>query len=89
MSPSGEKMAATNLRDGVDWYSTSRGAHISTTNLGISRDPEWINMIVDLVFVDEDTVAVAHTSGRIVYVTFGMPEPIVTMGHGGEVPDQS
>lgn len=63
-----------NLRDGIDFYSTSRQEYQSTTRYTIcSQDPPQ-NLIVDLMFVDDETVCFGHVDGQIGFATFGVEE---------------
>lgn len=74
MSPSGERIAVMNLRDGIDFYSTSRRQFLSTTKYEMTRQDPPQNLLVDILFVDDETVAFGHSDGMIGFATFGLEE---------------
>lgn len=63
-----------NMKDGIDWYSLSHNNYISTTTYTVASSHPPRNLIVDLVFIDEDTVAVGNVEGFIFVATYGVPE---------------
>lgn len=63
-------MAVANLSDGVDWYSTSHQKYAMTTQFAVT-DSQGRNPIVGIVFVDDDTVAVGHANGIVVFASYG------------------
>ena len=75
VSPSGKRIATMNLKDGVDFYSTSHKTFIMSTQSPRSA-PQGI--ATQITFVDDDTVAVGHSGGTIYFATFGMGQSIVT-----------
>ncbi|PPQ71545.1 hypothetical protein CVT26_010405 [Gymnopilus dilepis] len=71
ISPSGERLAVFNLSDGTDWYSLSYKKYLSTTRYSLGNTETESNLVVDIAFVDEDTVAVGHMDGAVYLVSFG------------------
>lgn len=61
-----------NLRDGIDFYSTSRCEYQSTTKYTVSSQVPPRNFIVDIVFIDDDTVAFGHSDGLVGFATYGV-----------------
>uniref|UniRef100_A0A8H7XQG1 Uncharacterized protein n=1 Tax=Psilocybe cubensis TaxID=181762 RepID=A0A8H7XQG1_PSICU len=74
ISPSGERVAVMNMCDGIDFYSTTHRRLLSTTRYVLSSRTPPRNLIVDIIFVDEDTVAVGHSDGYVAFATFGVSE---------------
>lgn len=71
LSPSGSILAATNMDDGIDWYSITRREYVSTTYYdvqGASRS----RRLVGITFLDEVTVLAGHVNGHIVLATTTM-----------------
>lgn len=62
-----------NLQNGIDFYSTSRRVYDTTTSYSLSRQNPPQNFIVDILFVDEDTVAFGHSDGFVGFATYGVP----------------
>ena len=60
-----------NLSDGTDWYSLSYKKYLSTTRYSLGNTETESNLVVDIAFVDEDTVAVGHMDGAVYLVSFG------------------
>lgn len=60
-----------NLRDGIDFYSISRQEYRSTTHYTLCSQEPPRNLVVDIMFVDDDTVLFGHADGRIGFATFG------------------
>ncbi|KIM43803.1 hypothetical protein M413DRAFT_26098 [Hebeloma cylindrosporum] len=75
VSPSGKRIATMNLKDGVDFYSTSHKKFIMSTKSPASA-PQGI--VTQIAFVDDDTVAVGHSSGTIYFASFGMEQAVVS-----------
>ena len=75
VSPSGKRIATMNLKDGVDFYSTSHKKFITSTKSPTSA-PQGI--ATQIAFVDDDTVAVGHSGGMIYFATFGMDQSVIT-----------
>ena len=75
VSPSGKRIATMNLKDGVDFYSTSHKKFITSTKSPPSA-PQGI--ATQIAFVDDDTVAIGHSGGIIYFATFGMDQSVVT-----------
>jgi len=71
LSPSGSILAATNMYDGIDWYSITRREYVSTTYYdvqGASRS----RRLVGITFLDEVTVLAGHVDGQLVVATATM-----------------
>lgn len=62
-----------NLRDGIDWYSLSHGKYLSTTKYALRKKQPPLNLVVNLAFIDDDTVAVGHVDGLVYLASFGHP----------------
>lgn len=71
ISPSGERIAVMNLCDGIDFYSATHREFISTTKYAMTARRPRQNLVVDIVFVDEDTVAFGHSDGYIGFASYG------------------
>ncbi|KAH9485997.1 hypothetical protein JR316_0000060 [Psilocybe cubensis] len=92
ISPSGERLAVMNLTDGIDFYSTTHRRLLSTTRYGLSTRNPPRNLIVDIIFIDEDTVAFGHSDGYVAFATFGIGEISRTFsidGHRFRAPIQT
>ena len=75
VSPSSKRIATMNLKDGVDFYSTSHKKFITSTKSPPSA-PQGIT--TQIAFMDDNMVAVGHSGGIIYFATFGMDQSIVT-----------
>lgn len=72
-----------NPRNGIDWFSFSHGRYMSTSAYSTDVNLSDGNRFNQLDFVDEDTVVVAHKSGSLLFVTFGMasgPSHVADLG---------
>jgi len=72
VSPSGERVAVANLRNGIDWYSVSHKSYAMTTKFKNTTNRGG-NYVVGIVFIDEDTVAVGHIDGKVIFASCGIP----------------
>lgn len=73
VSPSGDRLAIMNLIDGIDFYSISHRCFSSTTRYTMSRRNPGRNYLVDMIFVDDETVAFGHSDGYVAFATYGLP----------------
>ncbi|KAH9478989.1 hypothetical protein JR316_0009452 [Psilocybe cubensis] len=73
LSPSGERLAIKTVNHTIEWYSISHQKRLSTTV--ISRRNDIANSLVDMTFLDEDTVIVGHDSGCVILASYGMEDP--------------
>jgi hypothetical protein len=71
LSPSGLILAATNMYDGIDWYSITRREYVSTTYYDVQGDSRS-RRLVGITFLDEVTVLAGHVDGQIVLATATM-----------------
>ncbi len=72
-----------NPRKGIEWFSFSYGRYLSTSGYSTDYNMSNGNRFNQLAFVDEDTVVVAHKSGSLFFVTFGMtmgPSHVTDLG---------
>lgn len=72
-----------NPRKGIDWFSFSHGRYMSTSGYSTDVNMSDGNRFNQLAFVDEDTVVVAHKSGSLLFVSFGMtmgPSHVADLG---------
>lgn len=78
-----------NLKDGLDWYSLSHQKYITTTKYTVSKSRPPISLVVDLIFVDEETVAVGHVDGYVSLVSYGHHttelSAVMTIAKGGSL----
>ncbi|KJA14095.1 hypothetical protein HYPSUDRAFT_209009 [Hypholoma sublateritium FD-334 SS-4] len=81
LSPSGRRLAVTNLGLGVDWFSFSHGRFMSTSHYP-TQGRSTGSLITHLKFIDEDTVVVGHCAGTLTFVTFGMSHNPFTLAVG-------
>lgn len=72
LSPSGERLAVLNLKDGIDWYSTSHQRYMMTTRYSSYLPAFETNRVVGVEFLDEDTVVAGHPNGYLIFASFGM-----------------
>ena len=68
-----------NMKDQVDWYSLSHGIFITTTEYTSSRRRPTRKVVVDLFFIDDDTVAVGHVDGSVYLASFSYPSVVSSM----------
>lgn len=71
LSPSGSILAATNMDDGIDWYSITRREYVSTTYYDVQGGSRS-RRLVGITFLDEVTVLAGHVDGQIVLATATM-----------------
>jgi hypothetical protein len=82
-------MAATNLVDGIDWYSVQERQFKSTTAYTVVGNS---NYIVEVEFLDETTVIAGSNQSQLFVASYGMadhPHILEIPNAGGEPPFSS
>ncbi|KIK03086.1 hypothetical protein K443DRAFT_5669 [Laccaria amethystina LaAM-08-1] len=69
LSPSKTLLAATNLQDGIDFYSLRKKAYVTTTKYQI--EARLVLKIVGIEFLDDNTVIAGHSAGHIILTSPG------------------
>lgn len=81
ISPNGEYIAATNLKNGLDWYSTTMGGYVTKTAVRDSYDKK--SMMMPVAFLTESTAVCGHHRGFLAVVQHGHDKPRVLGELGG------
>lgn len=61
-----------NTRTGVDWYSTTHRRFLMSTRYNVETIRQARNLIVQLDFMDDITVAVGNVNGKLIFAQLGM-----------------
>ncbi|KAJ2937074.1 hypothetical protein H1R20_g31, partial [Candolleomyces eurysporus] len=87
ISPSGNVLVSTNLKNEVDWYSLPLRKHQMTTHgeFGVSKR----NFILETQFLDETTIVTGHNLGQVPVATKGNIHVSSYLGTKGRHPSQS
>lgn len=75
LSPLQDLLAATNLIDGIDWYSIKTQKYIGSTHYDIKGKDGSVR-VVGIDFVDNVTVVAGHPDGGVVLARPTMNSPV-------------
>lgn len=68
LSPSGHLLAVVDLNDGIGWYCMKERIFLSSTTY---ESPANYTYVAGIDFVDERTVVVGNSGGRLIFAAHG------------------